>query len=156
MSLQKQENSNIFSLLEKEDEKQIMNLEQFGNPENLVYSVGSNMQLSFVGIKHIGFVMAKSGHPLKTLEVITDLQGEGKEEKIWYATVRIRNEKTQQEEIGVSQCSFYDKNGKVDPFGRTIAVSKAERNAKKRLIPEYLITEVIQKALNKGKVQNIK
>ena len=154
MSLQKSENSNIFSLLDKEDEKQIMNLEQFGNPEKLVYQVGDNLQLSFVGIKHIGFLMAKTGNPLRTLEVLTELQGE-KDEKTWYATVRIRNEKTHQEEIGVSQCPFYDGKGKLDPFARTKAVSKAERNAKKRLIPEYLITELIKEATSNGKVSKL-
>ena len=133
-----------------------MNLEQFGNPDRLVYKVGDNLQLSFVGIKHIGFIMAKSGQALKTLSADCELVGDSKEEKTWYATVKVHNIQTEQTEIGFSECAFYDKDGKIDHFARTKALSKAERNAKKKLIPEYMITELIKEATSNGKVKNIK
>ena len=156
--------SSIFKLLDKEDEKQIVNVKDFANDSPLIYKVHKNFELSYRGIKHIAILMADRGMPLKLVNSKVDLIGEGKEktwyasvvmrnEKTWYASVVMRNEKTGQEMEGVSQCSFYDEKGS-DEFARTKAHSKAERNAIRKLIPEYLITKFIQEA-DKSQVKEI-
>ena len=144
--------SSIFKLLDKEDEKQIVNVKDFANDSPLIYKVHKNFELSYRGIKHIAILMADRGMPLKLVNSKVDLIGEGKE-KTWYASVVMRNEKTGQEMEGVSQCSFYDEKGS-DEFARTKAHSKAERNAIRKLIPEYLITKFIQEA-DKSQVKEI-
>ena len=151
--LVKKDTDSIFKLLDKEDEKQIVNVKDFTNDSALVYKVHKNFELSYRGIKHIAILMADRGMPLKLVNSKVELIGEGKE-KTWYASVTMRNEKTGQEMEGLSQCAFYDDKQVPDDFARTKAHSKAERNAIRKLIPEYLITKFIQEA-DKSQVKEI-
>lgn len=152
MSLQK---TTKYEITDKADEAQIINLEDFGKAESLVYMVNDEPHLSFGAIKEICYIMAKSGEPLETIDSQLELLGED-EEKAWYACVTVKSSRTGQREVGVSEASFYDKNGKKDKFARAIAHSKAERNAKRKLIPEKTFTENIKRLLNSGKVKNLK
>ena len=149
----KKDNS-IFHLLDKEDEKQIVNLSDFVKDSILVYKVHSNFELSYRGIKHLAILMAAQGMPLAIVSSKTELIGEGNE-KTWYATVLMKNEKLGQVEEGYSECKFYDEKGSQDLFARTKAHSKAERNAKRKLIPEYLITKFIKDAQEQGQVKKL-
>jgi len=150
----KKDNSSIFRLLDKEDEKQIVNFKDFRKDSILLYRVHDNYELSYRGIKHLAILMADRGMPLSIVRSDTILDGNGNE-KTWYATVLMCNEKTGQKMEGVSQCPFYDEKGSQDHFARTKAHSKAERNAIRKLIPEYLITQFIKDAEEQGKVKKI-
>ena len=70
---------------------------------------------------------------------------EDKSQWIWYATVKVRNSKTGLDTIGASEQPFLDKHrgDNYDPFGRTKAISKAERNAFRKQIPELEITAML-------------
>lgn len=147
--------SDIFNIIDKEDEKQIMSIEQFGDDKRLVYQVRDRLELSYLGIKHLTLVMAQNNNPLETLvESKVDLIGESKE-KTWYATVRVLNKNTGQITEGVAQCNYYDEKGFTDNFGRTKAHSKAERNALRKQIPEAYITKLIQNAKASGQAHKI-
>ena len=145
--------SSIFRLLDKEDERQIVNLKDFRKDSILLYKVKDNYELSYRGIKHLAILMADKGMPLSIVRSDTILSGNGNE-KTWYATVLMCNEKTGQKMEGVSQCPFYDEKGQ-DHFARTKAHSKAERNAIRKLIPEYLITQFIKDAEEQGKIKKL-
>ena len=144
----------IFKLFDREDEKQIVNLNDFTKGSVLVYKVQSHIELSYKGIKYISILMADRGMPLTIVGSKIELMGDGKE-KTWYASVVMRNEKTKQEAEGISQCPFYDSNSIPDQFARTKAHSKAERNAIRKLIPEYMITKFIDGAMKEGQVKNL-
>jgi len=47
-------------------------------------------------------------------------------------------------------------NGKINPFAFEQAVVKAERNAKRKLLPEKLISELIKEYIKKGKSEELK
>ena len=145
--------SSIFHLLDKEDEKQIVNLKDFRKDSILLYKIHDNYELSYRGIKHLAILMADKGMPLSIVRSDTILSGDGKE-KTLYATVLMCNEKTGQKMEGVSQCAFYDEKGQ-DHFARTKAHSKAERNAIRKLIPEYLITKFVKEAQELGQIKKV-
>src|SRR3990167_8553051 len=85
--------SSIFRLLDKEDERQIVNLKDFRKDSILLYKVKDNYELSYRGIKHLAILMADKGMPLSIVRSDTILSGNGNE-KTWYATVLMCNEKT--------------------------------------------------------------
>ena len=64
---------------------------------------------------------------------------------IWYAMIKVRNAKTGLETIGASEQNFIDeyKGNIYDQFGRTKAISKAERNAYRKQIPELEINAMM-------------
>lgn len=141
--MQLSDDSDVFKIIESYDEKQILDIADFEHNNKLVYEVQGKKELSYNGIKHLTIIMAQNNNPLKTMpDSKLELFGEGNE-KIWYSTVNVVNQRTGQTEQGVSQCPFYDNAGKVDHFARTKAHSKAERNAKRKHIPEALITQMI-------------
>ena len=154
MVVELRKDNSIFNLLDKEDEKQIVNLKHFTKDSILLYKVHDNYELSYRGIKHLAILMADKGMPISMIRSDTILSGNGNE-KTWYATVLMCNEKTGQKMEGVSQCSFYDEKGSPDHFARTKAHSKAERNAIRKLVPEYLITKFIKEAQEQGQVKKV-
>jgi len=146
--------SNIFLLMDKEDEKQIVNPYDFANDKKLVYEVRGNFELSYLAIKHLALLMANKGHPLETIDSKIEIVGEDKE-KTWYAKVKVKNQTTNLIVEGISECPFYDETGKQDHFARTKAHSKATRNAIRQHIPERLITKAIEDAKKKGDVKKL-
>lgn len=142
----------VFIIADNLDEQQITNLGKF--KDVLCYKIRDHYELSYKGIKHISLYMANKGFPLSTIEQNAELKGDGKE-KTWYATVRVLNKTTNQDAVGNSECPFYD-GPNQDHFARTKALSKAERNAMRKLIPEALIVDLVNKATTKGEVAEIK
>jgi len=98
-------------------------------------------------------MIQKQVKSLQTVDAQTHLLGKG-DVKTWYVTVKVIDEKTKQEKIGVSEAPFYE-NGKKDPNARAKAVLEAELNAKRKLIPQYLLTEIIRQIMNLHKSTKI-
>jgi len=144
--------SSSFLLMDKADEEMIINADK-AVKEAMVYEykVGNStkQELTYVGLKHLTLLMSQGGQPLEVLETLVEQKND-----IWYATYKVKNKTTGHESIGVSECPV-NENGKYDPFGRTKALSKAERNAWRKQIPELKITELIKAALAKGSVKDI-
>jgi len=137
-----------FSIMDKADEEQIINASD-DLKQALVYKVNNKFELSYVGLKHLALLMSQNGQSLEILDCKMELLGDKPEEKVWYATVKVRNQKTRYETIGMSECPYYY-NGKYDPFGRTKALSKAERNAWRKQIPEFEIKKLLEDSQKKG------
>jgi hypothetical protein len=115
-------------------------------------------ELSYKGIKHLVLQLSAKGHPMVVTRREAVVQGEGRE-KTWYATVTVMNKTTKHETDGDSECPFYelDRNGNVlvqDHFARTKALSKAERNAMRKQIPEAMIVSLVNEAAS-GRVQTL-
>lgn len=139
-------------MMDKADEQLIINADK-AVKQAMVYefSVGGKKkhELTYVGLKHLTLLMSQNGNPLEVMESICEQKND-----IWYATYKVRNKTTGHESVGISECPVND-GGKYDPFGRTKAMSKAERNAWRKQIPELKITELIKAALAKGETQEI-
>lgn len=150
-----------FELMDEKDELQIITSEDV--QKSLVYKVGGKQTLSFTGIK---FLFQKYNQQEKVSIIIVESETYCRLEKddesnkstwFWRAKVKLRSTKTLQdgthitiEEEGLSECE-YGKN-----FARIISHSKAERNAQRKLIPEFEITNMIEKFLKADQVENIK
>lgn len=144
---------NVFEIADHLDEQQALDIGEFRDV--LCYKIHDKYELSYKGIKHLALAMSTRGHPLAVLKQEIELKGEGKE-KTWYATVTIINKNTKHETVGNSECPFYDDQGRQDHFARTKALSKAERNALRKQIPEAMITSLLNKAVDQNKVAEIK
>lgn len=149
--------SSIFALMDKEDEKQILQVEAFLDPElALIYKfpVGGKevTGLSYQGAKYLAQWAAENGYPLTTTNSNFEVVGNGEDAVIWcYATVE--NKKTGLGPQGVGQCKQYMKKrdgSKVyDELARTKAHSKAERNGIRKNLPEAMIMKFIKMAEEK-------
>lgn len=163
----------MFQILDDRDRQQIINPADFREDSSLVYNVHGHLEPSYLGIKSIVFLMAQNNHPLQTMpnHCKSELLGENKE-KTWYATVYVQDATTQQLEKGEAQERYYkyhtdkqtgekifetDSQGNLvpDDFGKRVAESKAERNAKRKLIPEFYITKMINDAQKKGQTTKV-
>ena len=123
--------------------------------QSLAYDLRGKKQISFAGIKWLVLNMSRHEEPL-TIDVV-DLHLERYTEEqsswVWYATVKARNGKTGLETLGASEQAFVS-NGRVDPFSRTKALSKAERNAYRKQIPELEIKQMLD-AAEPGQIQRL-
>ena len=126
--------------------------------EALVYSANGKKQLSYMGIKWLELKMSQGGQPLEIVSHSVELVKHDPEDRnlwIWYATIVLRNKKSLLETLGASEQPFLGHNGQYDNFGRNKALSKAERNAIRKQIPEVEINQMINEA--KGdQVQELK
>ena len=124
----------------------------------LVYVHQGKKQLSYMGIKWIELKMSQGGQPLEIVSHSVELVKHDPEDHnmwIWYATIVLRNKKSLLETLGASEQPFLGHNGQYDNFGRNKALSKAERNAIRKQIPEVEINQMINEA--KGdQVQELK
>ena len=155
-----EEKSSIFALMDKEDEKQVLAVEAFLDPElALVYKVLGKTGLSYQGAKYLAQWSAENGYPMTTTKSSFETVGTGEEAVIWcYANVR--NDTTKLEPQGVGQCPQYltKKDGSkiFDALARTKAHSKAERNGIRKNLPEAMILKFIKMAEEKkGGVQEL-
>jgi hypothetical protein len=142
------------SLFEKADENQIMNADK-GVKEAMVYDMKGDKQLTYIGLKHLTLLMSQKGQPLEVVQCDVKLESPADTPQStwhWYATYKVRNQKTGHESVGMSEATYFE-NGKYDPFGRTKAMSKAERNAWRKQIPELEIRELIKSASVDGSVK---
>ena len=137
-----------FQILDEADSLQIEKAET-AVKQALVYQTNNSKQLTYMGIKWLVLHMSQKGQPLTIYDVPTvelvKHDPEDKSQWIWYATVKVRNSKTGLDTIGASEQPFLDKHrgDNYDPFGRTKAISKAERNAFRKQIPELEITAML-------------
>lgn len=146
--------THAISLFEKADEQQILNADK-GVKEAMVYDMKGDKQLTYIGLKHLTLLMSQKGNPLEVVQCEVKLEKENSDNTMtwhWYATYKVRNQKTGHESVGMSEATYLE-NGKYDPFGRTKAMSKAERNAWRKQIPELEIRELIKSASGEGSVK---
>lgn len=131
--------------MDEADSKQIQEAET-AVKQALAYEVRGKKQLSYMGIKWIVLKMSQKEQPLEVVDMpTTELmkhEPENKNSWVWYATIKIRNKKTGLSTVGASE-SPYNFNGQYDSFGRTKALSKAERNACRKQIPEIEINAML-------------
>lgn len=145
-----------FNKMDKADEMQIINADKAVR-EAMVYETKGNKQLTYIGLKHLTLMMSQAGQALEVLEYEVKLSkpdGTTPDEWRWYATYKVRNKETGHESVGMSEASYLE-NGKYDMFARTKALSKAERNAWRKQIPELKIMELIKEATGKGEVHHL-
>lgn len=142
------------SLFEKADEQMIINADK-GVKEAMVYSIQNEKQLTYIGLKHLTLLMSQKGQPLEVMDCEVKLEKVDPQNQatwIWYSTYKVRNQKTNHESVGMSEAGYFE-SGKYDHFGRTKAMSKAERNAWRKQIPELEIRELIKSASKDGSVK---
>ena len=138
-----------YQILDDADSRQIEQAEN-AVKQALVYKTNNNtQQLTYMGIKWLVLKMSERGEALQIPELpkieLVKHDPEDKSQWIWYATIKVRNSATGLETIGASEQCYVDRNrgNQYDPFGRTKAISKAERNAFRKQIPELVITEML-------------
>jgi len=149
--------STDFHKMDQADEMQIINADK-GVREAMVYSAKGTNQLTYIGLKHLTLMMSQAGQALEVLEFEVKLskpEDQTKSEWRWYSTYKVRNKETGHESVGMSEASYLDDDGKYDMFGRTKALSKAERNAWRKQIPELKIMELIKQATESNEVQHL-
>jgi len=115
----------------------------------LVYDLRGKKQITLMGIKWLVLKMSEHGNALQFAgdpECRLERHGESKDDWRWYATVRVRSAKTGFETLGMSEAPYLTGNGEYDAFGRTKAMSKAERNAYRKQIPELEIQTMLETA----------
>jgi hypothetical protein len=142
-----------YQILDHADEEQIKNA-QNAVKQALCYEItikGKKVrQITFVGLKWLTLQMSQKGQALEIQDSEVKLEKDGVKESLWFwrAKVKVRNQKTGLETEGISECPYSEtlKDGKTkyDPFGRTKAHSKAERNAWRKQIPELEITTLLE------------
>jgi len=163
-----------YKILDKMDEEQIRAADS-GLKQALVYEMtikGKKVkQITYIGLKWIIVKMSQKGQSLEIVSSEVKLEKDDPDKKDhwnWRAIVRVKNLKNGLETEGVSECTYlekkwiYEKDGtktdeftlEYDPFGRTKAHSKAERNAWRKQVPEIEILELLQTAEGK-KVQQV-
>ena len=109
--------------------------------QSLAYDLRGKKQISFAGVKWLILKMSEKEQPMHIEVTYLKLvkHGENREEWMWDATVRATNQKTDLETMGAASQAFLTQGGEMDQFGRTKALSKAERNAYRKQIPELEI-----------------
>lgn len=130
--------------MDEADNQQIMEAES-AVKQALCYEVRGKKQLSYMGIKWLVLKMSQKEQPIEVIDMpLIELVKHTAELGmwIWYATVKVKNIKTGLTTVGASE-SPYLFNSKYDPFGRTKALSKAERNAYRKQIPEVEINAML-------------
>ena len=143
-----------YQILDKADEDQIKNA-QNAVKKALCYEItiaGKKVrQITFIGLKWLTLQMSQKGQALEIQDSEVKLEKDDpvkQELWFWRAIVKVRNQKTGLETEGVSECPYLerlkDNKTKYDPFGRTKAHSKAERNAWRKQIPELEITTLLE------------
>ena len=132
-----------FPALDAADTQQIVDADAVLK-QSLAYDLRGKKQISYAGIKWLVLNMSKD-EPLAIdiHEITLDKSDDAKSEWTWYATVKCRNGKTGLETLGASEQPYLLNSGARDPFGRTKALSKAERNAYRKQIPELEIQNML-------------
>jgi len=146
-----------FNKMDKADELQIIRADK-GLREAMVYQTRGTKQLTYIGLKHLTLMMSQAGQALEVLEYEVKLskpEDQTKSEWRWYATYKVRNKETGHESVGMYEASYIGEDGKYDMFARTKALSKAERNAWRKQIPELKIVQLIKEATDSNEVQNL-
>ena len=134
-----------YSIMDSADEQQIISSDD-DLRKALVYDLRGTKQITYIGLKYLVLKMSQNEQALNIIksEVILD-KDDPEEKTMWYwrSIVRVRNQKTGLETEGISEAPYFESN-KYDKFGRTKAISKAERNAWRKQIPELEITTLLK------------
>ena len=136
-----------YSIMDKADEQQIISADD-DLKKALVYDIRGSKQITFIGLKFLVVKMSQNGQPLTIIKSEITLDKDDPDNQnmwFWRSLVRVRNEKTHLETEGISE-SPYLESGKYDKFGKTKALSKAERNAWRKQIPELEIVTLLKNA----------
>lgn len=148
----------VFLEMERRDEEQILDALRGKVIEEFVYEVGGKLGISYAGINEICYEM-------KHIHVEPWVMWD-EDEKYYYAMVRAINTVEDISALGLGQqpklMKVYDRDprGKrletshleEDRFAKTKALSKAQRNAKKAVIPLTTIKVFIEE-FRKGKTK---
>lgn len=125
-----------FELTEQADEEQITEADP-STQEILIYEVRGIKTPSGPGIKHLALQMSQEGQPLQIIDHKMELvkyDPDDKTQWVWQAEATVLNLTSQYQQIGVSEAWYLLRRkdsviGDYDSFGRTKAMSKAQRNA---------------------------
>lgn len=142
-----------FMILDNADEAQILAADDAAKQAfyHVIKTGGRTVtQVSLMGIKECVYRMSQKGQPLVikgegTCEIVR-IDPEDKKTWVWQASITFKNEATGLESQGMSEAPVYDPRGTYDPFGRTKAMSKAERNAQRKQIPEMTLLAMLKAA----------
>jgi len=136
-----------YSIMDSADEQQIISSDD-DLRKALVYDLRGTKQITYIGLKFLVLRMSQNDQALQILksEVVLD-KDDPDDHSMWYwrSIVRVKNSKTGLETEGISEAPYIESN-KYDKFGRTKAISKAERNAWRKQIPELEITHLLKNA----------
>jgi len=145
-----------FQIMDQADNEQILKAES-AIKQALAYSVRGKKQLSYMGIKWLVLKMSQKEQPLEIVDMptveLSKIDPEDKSTWVWYCTIKARNLKTGLVTVGASEATYLS-NGVYDTFGRTKAISKAERNAYRKQIPEIEINAILN-SISPEDIQNI-
>ena len=138
-----------FRAMEKADEDQIVAAMRGKYLEGMVYSfkqAGRTVTgISYMGVKEITYQLAvETGR-----EIDTELVERAEDEDNYYVTVRAVH-KGVGSRLGASVQAKKFSSGAKDPFAFTKALSKAQRNALRAVIPELSIQQFIEEAQKGG------
>lgn len=139
-----------FTIMDEADSQQIQRAES-AIKQALAYEVRGKKQLSYMGIKWLVLKMSQKEQPLEIVDMpiveLSKINPEDQSTWIWYCTIKARNLKTGLVTIGASESAYLAKSpsgfNSYDTFGRTKAISKAERNAYRKQIPEIEINAML-------------
>ena len=154
--------NNEYLASELADEKQIIEADQVVK-EALSYCAKGKQIISYRGVLWCVLKMSENGHPLQIIGDpkihLEKFDLDDMNEWTWMAQIKVRNITTGLETIGDAESSFidiYDKTGKRDIFGRRKAISKAERNAYRKQIPELQIQAMLNAVSGSSNSQVLK
>ena len=137
-----------FSIMDSADEQQIISCDD-DMKKALVYDLRGSKQITYIGLKYLVLKMSQGEQALHILksEVTLDKDDDPEDKNHWYwrSIVRVKNSKTGLETEGISEAPYLE-SSKYDKFGRTKAISKAERNAWRKQIPELEIINLLKTA----------
>ena len=89
--------------------------------------------------------MANNGNPLSIVSEKTELVKPDPEDKLtwfWDSTIVIKNQNNGLETLGNASATLY-KGNTMQEFSKRTAMSKAERNAQRKQLPEQLLANLI-------------
>jgi len=143
-----------YRIMDDADNQQIL---ESAIKQALAYSVRGKKQLSYMGIKWLVLKMSQKEQPLEIVDMpqveLSKIDPEDNATGVWYCTIKARNLKTGLVTVGASEATYLS-NGVYDNFGRTKAISKAERNAYRKQIPEIEINAMLN-TISPDDIQNI-
>lgn len=143
MSVEISKEPTIFEIAERKDELQIMNFDS-SLKKDYVYEIQGKPVLSYVGLKHAVILMANNGNPLTVVSEKTELIKPEEDKLTWFwdSTIVCKNSNTGLETMGNASARAYQGNTLVE-FAKRTAMSKAERNAQRKQLPEQLLANLI-------------
>jgi len=151
-----------FLVMDKADEEQVLAEMRGEIIKEYVYSYIQGKKivegLSLAGINAVAIHMAESGRPLRVID-----QWITEDDKYIKAIVKVGRFSVTDEGTEVMldstlgakrQARNYPK-GAENPFAYELAITKAERNARKKLMPEKIIIEMMKEYKKQGKTKKL-